>query len=427
MNKVKADLFLRGAAELVTVAGGGRRGPRAGPAMRKLEVIPRGALAAWQGRLVAVGEEAEIERQVELVPGAEVVEAAGGTVLPGLVDPHTHAVFAGWRADEFRLRLQGVPYLDILARGGGILSTVRATRAASEEQLTELLRERVRGMLKRGVTTVEVKSGYGLSWPEEEKLLRVIARVAASETIEIVPTFLGAHAVPPEYRGNAEGYVEHIVSVMLPAVAGEGLARFADVFCEEGVFDVAQSRRILEAARGLGLGLRIHADELAPLGGAELAAELGATAADHLLRSRPQGWQRLAAAGVVAVLLPGTALFLGKPYAPAREMIAAGVPVALATDFNPGTCPLDNFPFVLGLACVGMRMEPEEVITAATWNAAWAVGRGEELGSLEPGKQADAVVFDVPSYLHIPYRLGSAPVSYVIKKGKTVVKKGEIV
>jgi len=394
--------------------------------MRQVGAIPGGAVAAYRGRIVGVGEEGELRRRVELEPGAAVVDAAGGTVLPGLVDPHTHALFAGWRADEFRLRLRGVAYLEILEAGGGILSTVRATRAAPADELARLLEERLRAMLLCGVTTAEVKSGYGLSWPDEHKLLAVIARVAQTQPIEIVPTFLGAHAVPPEYRGNADGYVEHIVRVMLPEVARQGLARFVDVFCDQGVFSLEQTRRILATARELGLGVRLHADELAPLGGAELAAELGAASADHLLRSRPEGWKRMAEAGVVAVLLPGTALFLGKPYAPARDMIQAGVPVALATDFNPGTCPIASLPLVMGLACVGMGLEPEEVVVAVTANAAWALGRGEDLGSLEEGKQADLVVFGVPGYEHIPYRMGGAPVTWVIKKGKVVVREGQV-
>jgi imidazolonepropionase len=429
MPDERADLLVVGASQVVTVAApsGVPPGPRRGEAMREVGVIPGGAVAAFRGRIVAVGEEAEVRRRVRLEPGAAVVEAAGGTVLPGLVDPHTHAVFAGWRAEEFRLRLRGVPYLEILAAGGGILSTVRATRAASAEELARLLEERLRAMLLCGVTTVEVKSGYGLSWPEERKLLAVIGEVSRKVPVEVVPTFLGAHAVPPEYRGDADGYVEEIVRVMLPEVAREGLARFVDVFCDEGVFDLEQTRRILGAARGLGLGVRLHADELASLGGAELAAELGATSADHLLRSRPEGWRRMAEAGVVAVLLPGTALFLGKPYAPARDMMRAGVAVALATDFNPGTCPISSLPLVMGLACVGMGMEPEEVVVAATVNAAHAVGRGEDLGSLEVGKQADLVVFGVPGYEHIPYRMGGAPVSWVVKRGKVVVEWGRLV
>lgn len=426
MPPVKADLLVVGAAQVVTVASPGS-GPRCGEAMRQVGAIPGGAVAAYRGRIVAVGEEAQVRNGVELEVGGTVVDAGGGTVLPGLVDPHTHALFAGWRAEEFRLRLRGVPYLEILAAGGGILSTVRATRAAHPDELARLLEERLRRMLLCGVTTVEVKSGYGLTWPEEHKLLTVMARVAQSQPIEIVPTFLGAHAVPPEYRGNADAYVEHVVRVMLPEVARQGLARFVDVFCDEGVFNLEQTRRILSAARDLGLGIRLHADEMAALGGAELAAELGAASADHLLRSGPEGWRRMAEAGVVAVLLPGTALFLGKPYAPARQMIRAGVAVALATDFNPGTCPLASLPLIMGLGCVTMGLEPEEVVVAATANAAWAVGRGADLGSLEEGKQADLVVFDVPGYEHIPYRMGGAPVKWVIKRGRVVVRDGELV
>lgn len=427
MRRVKADLLVTGASQVVTVAPppGTPAGPRSGKAMREVGVIPGGAVAARAGRIVAVGEETEVRGRVDLEPGARVVDAEGGTVLPGLIDPHTHAVFAGWRADDFRLRLRGVPYLEILAAGGGILSTVRATRAASAGELARLLEERLAAMLLCGVTTVEVKSGYGLSWPEEHKLLSVMAQVASSQPVEIVPTFLGAHAVPEEYKGNADGYVEHIVRVMLPEVARQGLARFVDVFCDEGVFDLDQTRHLLSAARKLGLGVRLHADELASLGGAELAAELGAASADHLLRSRPEGWRRMAQAGVVAVLLPGTALFLGKPYAPARDMIGAGVAVALATDFNPGTCPIASLPLVMGLACVGMGMEPEEVVVAVTANAALAVGR-PDLGTLEVGKQADLVIFGVPAYEHIPYRMGGAPVSWVVKKGKVVVERGRL-
>lgn len=395
-----------------------------------LGTIADGAVAACDGVIVAVGTTTEIEKAIEegalsLRKGATVVDASGRLVTPGLVDPHTHLIFAGWRAEEFALRLKGASYLDILGKGGGILSTVRATRRASEEELFFLGMKRLDEMLLSGTTTVEVKSGYGLSTEEEIKSLRVAARLGREHPVDVIPTFLGAHAIPEEYAGNVEGYIEVLLTEMVPRVAEERLARFVDVFCEEGVFSVDQSRRILSAAKGYGLGLKIHADELSPLGGAALAAELGAVSADHLVMVDETGILCMAEKGVSAVLLPGTSFFLAMDrYAPARRIIEEGVPFALATDFNPGTCTIQSLPLIMSIACLRMRLSPSEAIKGCTLGAARALGMEEEIGSLEVGKVADMVIFDVPSFHHLPYRFGASLVKGVIKKGKIVVKDG---
>jgi imidazolonepropionase len=379
--------------------------------------IDHGAVILRGDRIDWIGPAADLPL---LPPGAEILDATGKTVLPGFVDSHTHLIFAGSRADEFEQRLQGMTYQEIAARGGGINATVQRVRQASKKQLKQLARPRLERLLHFGVTTVEVKSGYGLTLADELKCLEAIAELNAEGPLELVPTFLGAHAVPPEFRSDRAGYLRLLHDKMLPEVARSGLAEFCDVFCETGVFDVAETRNLLRRATDLGLRPKLHADELTPLGGAELAAELGAVSADHLLCITDAGIDALARSRTVATLLPGTAFFLGVPYAPARRLLERGVRVALASDCNPGTCPSENLPLVGSMACTQMRMLPAEVVTALTLHAAAAVGRAERIGSLEVGKQADLIICDVPSYAHLFYHFGINHVERVIKRGRVV-------
>ena len=417
---LSADLLVEHAAELLTLAGA-HSGPRTGAALCDVGLVTDGAVAVLEGQVVAVGSTAQVRASVVLAPDATVVDAHGCVVLPGFVDPHTHLVFAGSRADEFEMRLRGATYLDIAASGGGILRTVAATRAADEEALVRLGLARLDRMLRLGTTTAEVKSGYGLSLADELKQLRAIHRASAAHEIDLVATVLAAHAVPPEFAGDPDGYVTLVTQEILPAVAEEDLAEFCDAFCDVGAFTLPQGRRVLEAGAELGLIPKLHADEFSDLGGARLAAELGAVSADHLLRASEAGLAALAEAGTVAVLLPGTAFYLNLPYANARRMIEMGVPVALATDYNPGSSPTWSMPAIISLACIAMKMSPAEAIAAATINAAWAIGMAEEVGSLEPGKAADMTVFDAPDYREIAMPFGSSLVRHVIKRGRVVV------
>jgi imidazolonepropionase len=425
-------LLVHGAAEVVTMAGDAPVQSTDGDA--QTSDPPSGTVVVvWDGRIAAVGLRPDVSREL-VARGLPLerfreVDAAGGTVTPGLVDPHTHLLFAGSRESEMRLRQRGAGYLDILKAGGGILSTVEATRAASREDLVQHGRRWLREMVRHGVTTIEAKSGYGLDLATELRLLDVYGQLAGEGPIDIVPTFLGAHAVPPEYRDRAdatEAYVEAIIDEHLPAVAGQGIARFCDVFCERGVFSVDQSRRILVAARGLGLGTRLHADELAPSGGAELAVELGAASADHLAAPSDTGIDALASAAAsdrptVATLLPATTWFLMTGhYAPARTMFDRGVPVALGTDFNPGTSPTASLPLVMTVACLSLGLSPDEALRGVTINAARSIGLADEIGSIEPGKAADLVVWRVPRADQIPYWPGADLVSIVIKGGRVI-------
>jgi imidazolonepropionase len=409
-------LVVHSADQLVCVADPEERG-RTGPAMAEPEIVAGGALVARGGTIAWVGPTAELP---PTPPGAVVINAAGRAVLPGLIDSHTHLLAAGTREDEFEQRLAGATYQQIAEHGGGINATVRRVRQASKEELKRLARRRLARLLSFGVTTAEVKSGYGLSTADEVKCLEAVAELNAEGPLELVPTFLGAHAVPPEFRTDRAGYLRLLTDEMLPEVARRGLAEFCDVFCETGVFSVAESERILQKARDLGLGLKVHADELSPLGGAELAARLGAASADHLLCVTDAGVEALAAAGTVATLLPGTAFFLGLPYAPARRLIERGLAVALASDCNPGTCPTENLPLIGTMACTQMRMLPGEALTALTLNAAAALGRSDRLGALSPGRQADLVICDVPDYRQVFYHFGVSHVWRVIKRGRVV-------
>jgi imidazolonepropionase len=433
-------LLIVGASEVVTMAGGIRRGAGQGDVGR-LVAEDRNSpdapvVGIWEGRIAAVGPRTAVESALEADGLALArfarVDAAGGAVTPGLIDPHTHLLFAGSREDELVLRQQGASYLDILAAGGGILSTVAATRAAGEAELLAHGRRWLDEMLGHGVTTIEAKSGYGLDLETELRLIEIAYRLGREGPIDVVPTWLGAHAVPPEFRARPDGteaYVRYLLEEQLPGIAAHGRARFADVFCETGVFSADQSRRILEAARSYGMVPRLHADELAPSGGAELAAELGAASADHLATPSPEGIAAMAAAAesgdaVVATLLPVTTWFLMKDHhAPARAFIEAGVPVAIGTDFNPGTSPTPNLTLAMSFACVNLGMSPDEVLAAVTINAARALVVEEETGSLEPGKTADVVIWRVPTTARIPYHPGADLVRTVIKKGRVVMDR----
>jgi imidazolonepropionase len=404
-----------GAAEVAACSGPPRQAEGADPAA----TLRGAAVAVMEGRVVEVGPEAELRARF---PGADEVDCAGGTLTPGLVDSHTHAVFGRWRTDEYALRSQGVPYMEIARRGGGINASVRDLRARSEDELVELSLPRLRDLLANGVTTAEVKSGYGLSTEDEMKTLRAIQRLASLQPIELVPTFLGAHEVPPEYRDRRDAYVDLLVEEMIPAVAESGLARFCDVFMEPGVFDRAQSERILRAGLDCGLRPKIHADELEGSGGAELAVELGAASADHLGDVSEAGIAALAGSSTVATLLPATLFFLGRPkFAPARALLDAGATVALATDFNPGSSPTPSLPFVMTAACSRMGMSPAEALRAATAGGAAALELTDGRGTLAPGAPADLVLWRCASAGEIPYRLAAPVVAGVWKGGVRVV------
>ena len=409
-------MLLKNATELVTCRGAA---PKVGSAMADIGVIPDGAMWIEDGVIRRVGTTAEIVAGLDGEPD-EVIDAAGRCVMPGFVDPHTHFLFGGNRAEEFSWRLRGDTYMQIMERGGGIVNSVRATREATKEELAEVGWKRLCSMLSFGVTTVEGKSGYGLDAATELKQLEVMAQLNREHVVEVVSTFMGAHATPPEYKGRTDEFVEYLLEKVLPEVAARKLAEFCDVFCEKGVFSVDQSRKLLTAAQGLGLRAKVHADEIVTFGGAELSAELGAVSAEHLLHASDEGIRRMGEAGVIAVLLPATAFCLREPYARARFMIDAGVPVALATDFNPGSCFSESIPLVIALAALYMQMTPAEIVTALTINAAAAVGRADRVGSLEVGKQADFIMLSHPSHLYLPYHAGVNCVETVVKRGQIV-------
>jgi len=417
---MKADLLIRNAKQLVTSTGASHR-PKVKEELKEIMVIENGALAAVGNTIYWVGPTEEALKKIEVTQETKVINAEGKVVLPGLVDAHTHVVFGGSRENELDLKLKGVPYLEILAQGGGILSTVRATKTASKEQLVEIGMKYLDQMLSQGTTTAEAKSGYGLTTEDEIKTLEAIKEVNKRHEVDLVPTFLGPHAVPPEYKENPESFVDLVIEEMIPKVVEKNLAEYCDIFCEKGVFSAAQSRRILSAAKERGLKLKIHADEIAPVGGSQLAAELRAVSADHLLVIPEESIEKMAESRVIAVLLPATTFYLKEDhYAPARKMIERGVPVALASDFNPGSCPNNNLQLVMTIACLYLSMTPAEVINAVTINAAHAIGRGSSIGSLEAGKKADIVIFDAPTYQYLPYRFGSNLANMVIKNGKIV-------
>ena len=394
--------------------------PLAGERQGDIRHFEMGAIFCRDGLIEKIGPEQEVLRSLAFVDVDIEVNCGGLCLVPGFVDPHTHMCFAKRREEEFTLRLEGTPYLEILRRGGGILSSVKAVREASEEALLGVTLKHARAALRLGTTTLEIKSGYGLDTETELKMLRVIDQVRRETPLDVAATFLGAHAVPREYRNNSAGFVDLLIEETMPAVAEQGIARFCDVFCEESVFTLAQSRRILKAASRFGLGLKIHADEVNDLGGAGLAAELQATSAEHLLASGDVGLAAMAAAGVAAVLLPGTAYSLRKPYARARKMVGLGVPVALATDCNPGSCYTESMPFVFGLAVLNMGLSPSEALAAATLNGAYAIRMDKQVGSLDLGKQADFLLLDGESPATLAYHAGVSPVVQVYKRGERV-------
>jgi len=425
-KKEDVTLLLADAAQIVTLRGESR--PRVSGEMREIGIVPGGSVAVSGTRIVEVGSMGEIKKRQEIGPGTRVIDCRGKVVTPGLIDPHTHPVFAVFRLDEYEMRSAGVIYQDIFARGGGIGASVRALRGASREDLYSSALPRLDRFLLHGTTTIEAKSGYGLTLEDELKTLRVIADLKGGQPLDIIPTFLGAHAVPPEFAGNREGFLDLIAREMIPAVAKEGLARYFDCFVEENYFAVREAKELFRMAGEAGLRARVHADELTPMGGAELAAEVGAITADHLVRVSKQGIAEMARCGVIAVLLPGTTFFLGsKNYAPARAVIDGQVPVALGTDFNPGTCPTQNLQEIMALAVTQMRMTPAEALAAATINAAFAVEKGDVVGSIEVGKRADLAVFDVGDYREIPYLFGQNHCETVVKRGSVVVERGRIV
>jgi len=412
------DLLIGGAAELATPLG---RAGRGGAELGRIQLVSGGAVAVRGERIVAVGPEAELAAR--FAP-ARRLDARGGTLVPGFVDAHTHPVFAGTREAEFEQRTRGLSYLEIARAGGGILASVRGVRAASEEELLARLLSRLERFLAAGTTTIEAKSGYGLSLADELKSLAVIARANASQPIECVPTFLGAHDVPEEHRADRARYVALLCEEMLPAVAERGLAEYFDVFTEAHTFDLADTRRLFLRARELGFGLRLHADQLSALGGAELAAEFGCASADHLEHVTPRGIEALAAAGVVPVLCPLVPLYLRQEReAPAAALRAAGLALALSTDFNPGSCYLQSLPEVMTFAALRYRLEAGECLTAVTLNAAASLGRAHEIGSLEAGKRADVVVLDVPNHLHLCYEFGRNPVRAVVVRGRVALER----
>lgn len=416
-RSVKGTLAVLHASQLVTLAGPKR--PRVGVELCDLAIIPDGGMLVRDGAIVATGPSREIEKQM---PGdAEVVDATGRVVLPGFVDAHAHPVFAGNRVDEFELRARGATYEEIATGGGGIRSTVRKTREASEEQLLAQAIKHADWFLRCGTTTVEAKSGYGLSVEDEIKILRVVRRLNGETPVEFVPTFLGAHAIPEDFQSAPDGYVSLVIDEMLPRIADERLAEFCDVFCERGYFDIETSRKVLSAARERGMGIRMHADQLTNGGGAELAAELGAVTADHLEQTEAPGITAMKRAGVQPVLLPGSVYALGKTrYPRAREMIEAGLAVVIATDFNPGSSPTPSMQMVLSLAATQMKMTPAEGVTAATINAAYSLKSGDKIGSLEPGKLANFALHDCADYRELAYYFGVPQTHSVYVRGERV-------
>ncbi len=388
-------------------------GPKKGPEQGKIELLKDAWVLMESGSVAQVG--------TGPAPAADqVIDAQGSLVTPGLVDAHTHLIFGGWRQNELGMKLHGKTYLEIQNAGGGIQSTTNATRQSTEEELTQKAARALDEMLHFGVTTCEAKSGYGLATEHELKALRVIKNLNDRHAMDIVATFMGAHLVPAEYKANRAEYIRLVCEEMMPRVKEQGIAKFCDVFCEADTFTVEESRQILEAGLKYGLRPKIHADEIEAIGGSVLAGEIGAISAEHLIVCPPEGIASMAKGGVVACLLPATSFYLGATFAPARDMVSAGVPVAMASDFNPGSCPCLNLQFVINLGCLKYKLTPEEVLTAVTLNAASAIDMAGKVGSLEPGKQGDLVIWDAPDLDYICYRMGSNLVKTVIKKGAVV-------
>lgn len=413
-------LIIKNASELVTCSG---FAAKKGAEMKELYIIEDGAVYIVDGIIEAVGKTAEIMEECYTFD-CEVIDATGKAVLPGFVDSHTHFIFGGYRADEFNWRLRGDSYMSIMERGGGIANSVKGTKEATHEELFALGEKRLKSMLSFGVTTVEGKSGYGLDFDTEIKQLEVMQALEEAQPIEIVKTFLGAHSIPQEYKnGKEEQYIDYIIEKVLPTITERKLAEFCDIFVEKNVFTVEQGRKLLNKAKEMGMKVKIHADEMVQLGGAELAAEVGAISADHLLQASDQGIKAMAEAGVVATLLPCTAFNLKEGYARARVMIDQGCAVALASDFNPGSCFTESLALVFILATLYMNMTIEEAITALTINGAAAIDKTDKIGSIDIGKQGDFVILEFPSYQFIPYHIGVSTVETVIKNGAVVFNK----
>jgi imidazolonepropionase len=417
IQPIEVDLLIKNAAELLTVS----------PSCKDesgLGIVQNGAIAAKEGWILWLGKTEELPEDFILGSGGQEIDGHGKVVMPGLIDSHTHLVFGGSRENEFEMRVQGRSYLEIAGKGGGILSTVEATRRASFDELYSSARRRLDRLLSKGVTTIEAKSGYGLTLEDELKILRVVKALGKAHPVDVVPTFLGAHTIPKEFKEKRRHYVDLLTREMIPRVAGEKLAEFCDVFCEEKAFSLDESREILETGKRYGLKPKIHADQLSPGGGAELAVEVGACSADHLEYISQEGMERMAKHGVTAVLLPGASFFLSmKKYPPAREMIEKGIPVALSTDLNPGSSMTESLPLMMTMGCIFFRMTPGETIQATTLHAARSMGRGKEIGSLETGKKADLIILDIPNYRYLPYHFGVDHTEIVIKNGKVVYQR----
>jgi len=418
---MKPDLLVTHIGQLATLSGSSRS-PKRGAEMMDIGLIHDAAVAIKDGKIAAVGKTSEVMSEVKTTPRLPEIQFPGRFAMPGFVDSHTHLIFAGSREADFAMKLAGKTYMEILKAGGGILSTLRATRAASLKELTSIAFSHADEMLNAGTTFIEVKSGYGLNTKDEIKMLDAARGLGTMLPMGVATTFLGAHAVPPEYEGRTDDYVDLVIDEMIPAVAEGTNAEFCDVFCERGAFDVEQSRRILTAAKEAGMKLKVHADEIVQLGGAGLAAELGAVSADHLLRSSVDDLEAMRKAGTIATLLPGTAFSLNTEYANARGMIDMGLPVALATDFNPNCANASMF-FTIALACYRMKMHPREAIAATTINAAHALNKADEIGSIEIGKRANLVVMDCPNPEYLSYRFGTNLVHTVIARGEILHSK----
>ena len=407
-----SKLLLTNIGMLATPLG---KGPKSGSEQGEIQILKDAWVLCEDGVIAQVGT-----GPAPAAADAQVVDAQGSLVTPGLVDAHTHLIFGGWRQNELGLKLHGKTYLEIQNAGGGIQSTTNATRKATEEELTAKAAKALDEMMSFGVTTCEAKSGYGLALEHELKQLRAIRRLQEEHPMDVVATFMGAHLVPAEYKNDREAYVRLVCEEMMPAVKEQGIAKFCDVFCEADTFTVEEARRVLEAGLKNGLRPKIHADEIEAIGGSQLAGEIGAISAEHLIVCPPEGIASMARGGVIACLLPATSFNLGSTFAPARDMVTAGVPVAMATDFNPGSCPCLNLQFVINLGCLKYKLTPEEVLTAVTLNGAAAIDMADKVGSVEPGKQADLVIWDAPDLDYICYRVGSNLTRRVIKKGAVV-------
>lgn len=421
-QRPRADLVVENTGEVLTMARPGLTGPRRRADLREIGRIEHGAVACAGAEIVWVGPGEELASAVDVAPEATRLDALGGTVTPGFVDSHTHLIFGGSRHDEFERRLMGQTYQEIAAAGGGIRSSVRHTRAASEDELATIGRRRLDLVLRHGTTTIECKSGYGLATEHELKQLRALRRASMGHPVETVSTFLGAHEFPPEFADDREGYVRLLIDEMIPAVAESGLAEYADVFCEEGVYTPDQARRVLTAAADAGMRPRLHADEFAPSGAAELAVELGAASADHLSAVSEAGVKALADSPTMGTVLPGTTFSCRIPPARARHLIDSGVALVVATDLNPGSCAVESMGVILGLACLHLGLLPSEAFVAATINAAHSIDRADRIGSLEPGKQADLLILAIPDHRCLPYRFGTNHVRTVVKKGVVVAE-----